>query len=77
MPFYEYRCQKCEHEFEELIRCEDDLKNLRCPQCGGEELGKLLSLFGMRTPGGKVVSSAPGGGAACAGCAKTSCAGCK
>lgn len=76
MPFFEYKCSICDKEFEELIRSETDLENLRCPQCGSTEVDKLLSLFGMVASNGKVVTSAPGGGNTCTGCAKTSCAGC-
>ena len=76
MPFYEYRCKSCNNEFEELIRCEADLESLKCPACGSVEAEKLLSMFGMVTPSGKVVTSTAGGGAGCSGCAKHSCAGC-
>ena len=76
MPFYEYLCQRCQGDFEELIRCEDDIINLKCPHCGSPEVQKKLSLFGMVTPSGKVVSSTAGGGAACSSCAKHTCAGC-
>jgi putative FmdB family regulatory protein len=76
MPFFEYRCHSCQTQFEELIRSDEDLLNLRCPQCGASEVEKLLSLFGMVTPSGKVVTSTKGGGLACSSCAKTSCAAC-
>ena len=76
MPFYEYRCLKCTADFEELIRFEADLENLKCPECGSRDISKKLSVFGMVAPSGKVVTSAPGGSSSCSGCAKHSCAGC-
>ena len=76
MPFYEYKCTNCSVDFEELIRCDDDILNLNCPECGSHETEKKMSLFGMVTPGGKTVTSAPGGGSSCGGCVKHSCAGC-
>ncbi|MBL7191118.1 zinc ribbon domain-containing protein [bacterium] len=75
MPFYEYNCQSCGRDFEELIRCEADMENLKCPACASKDIVKKLSLFGM-VSGGKVVTSTAGGGDSCGGCSKTSCAGC-
>lgn len=36
MPFYEYRCNKCEHIFEEMHRMSerDTPCNSPCPNCG-------------------------------------------
>ena len=76
MPFYEYKCKSCDSEFEELIRCEADIDSLKCPSCGSTDIEKLLSMFGMVASSGKVVTSTPGGGSDCGGCAKHSCAGC-
>ena len=41
MPLYEYRCQKCEAEFELLVRNEKDRV---CPKCQSRDLEKLLSV---------------------------------
>jgi putative FmdB family regulatory protein len=40
MPLYEYRCPKCDKEFELLIRGEEQPQ---CPDCGGKKLRRLLS----------------------------------
>ncbi|NQS97457.1 MAG: zinc ribbon domain-containing protein [candidate division Zixibacteria bacterium] len=77
MPFFEYECLNCDNEFEELIRCDEDLGNIICPKCSSREVEKLLSLFGIVAPSGKVVTSGVGGGVSCSGCSKTSCAGCQ
>jgi putative FmdB family regulatory protein len=77
MPFYEYKCQDCGHLFEELIRGPADIEALKCPRCHSVNLAKCLSLFGMVTSGGKVVTSAPGGGLACSTCSKSDCSTCR
>jgi len=41
MPIYEYTCQKCEHDFELLIRGDESPE---CPTCGEHELQKLFSV---------------------------------
>lgn len=51
MPIYEYRCQACAHQLEALQKLSDDpLKD--CPQCGKQELTKLVSAAGFRLKGG-------------------------
>jgi len=44
MPIYEYRCQECLEEFEKLVRSAEEIE---CPQCGSEEVKKLISSFGF------------------------------
>jgi putative FmdB family regulatory protein len=41
MPIYDYRCGKCRHEFEQLVRGEEKLV---CPKCQGAALERLVSL---------------------------------
>ncbi|WP_456414881.1 FmdB family zinc ribbon protein [Thiolapillus sp.] len=51
MPFYEYRCGACKHEFEAMQKMSDaPLQN--CPECGEPELVKLVSAAGFRLKGG-------------------------
>jgi putative FmdB family regulatory protein len=35
MPVYEYRCEKCNHEFEEWQKFSDPVID-KCPNCGGK-----------------------------------------
>lgn len=42
MPLYEYVCRECDHEVELLVR--NPAEPLECPDCGGAELTKLLSV---------------------------------
>jgi putative FmdB family regulatory protein len=44
MPIYEYRCESCGHEFEQLIRTGD---TPACPSCKGQSLARLLSHVSM------------------------------
>jgi putative FmdB family regulatory protein len=40
MPIYEYRCPKCNQQFEQLVRGDE---TVTCPKCGSPNLTKLLS----------------------------------
>lgn len=41
MPLYSYRCTKCDHGFEMLVRSSDVPA---CPECASEEVERQLSL---------------------------------
>ena len=43
MPIFEYECQSCEHQFQQLIMKEDEIKTLVCPNCGRTRLKRLIS----------------------------------
>ena len=43
MPIYEYRCEPCAEEFEELVRGPD--ATVACPSCGSADVDRLLSTF--------------------------------
>ncbi len=42
MPVYEYRCNKCGHEFEEFQRITEDPIR-KCPKCGKQTVERLIS----------------------------------
>ena len=46
MPIYEYQCQSCGHELEKIQRMNDDPLT-DCPDCGEEELRRLISAAGF------------------------------
>lgn len=51
MPIYEYKCGKCEHEFEALQKMSDEpLKT--CPSCDQDALIKKVSAAAFRLKGG-------------------------
>ena len=47
MPFYEYRCDACNHNFEALQKISDDAL-VDCPACHQPNLKKLISAAGFR-----------------------------
>lgn len=50
MPIYEYRCEACGHELEDIQKISDEpLKE--CPACGQPGLRKLISAAGFRLKG--------------------------
>jgi putative FmdB family regulatory protein len=51
MPFYEYRCQACGHEFEAMQKM-SDAPLTDCPECGAAQLTKLISAAGFQLKGG-------------------------
>lgn len=48
MPIFEYRCQRCRAEFEEL-HLSDDEASTTCRRCGSLRVERLLSSFAVRT----------------------------
>lgn len=44
MPIYEYKCDVCGHEFEELVFV-SSAENPPCPECKSKDTQKQLSSF--------------------------------
>ena len=65
MPIFEYRCKKCEREFETLVL---GAETPECPGCHGSKLEKLLSTFAAvtGTSGSRMEAGTPQG--ACGSC---------
>jgi putative FmdB family regulatory protein len=49
MPFYEYQCEKCGKRFEKLISISQADKKQTCPNCGGKNTKKILSVFASKS----------------------------
>ena len=43
MPLFEYRCDKCRHQFTLLVGMTAKKAKRECPKCGGRNLTKLIS----------------------------------
>jgi putative FmdB family regulatory protein len=43
MPIYEYECLSCGRAFQRLVMKSEEAKSVRCPECGGEEIKRLIS----------------------------------
>src|ERR1700726_705266 len=41
MPLYEYKCEKCGHQFEKIQKFSDKMLK-KCPECGGR-IGQMVS----------------------------------
>ncbi len=60
MPLYEFQCQRCGHEFEELVSWREvEEGKVRCPNCGSTEVRRRLSLFAISSKSSR--SSSPCG----------------
>lgn len=79
MPIFEYTCNDCGNEFEELVFDRDECPP--CPKCDSEKTGKLMSAVRSRVGGGapdagpveSAPSAAPSG---CGGCSGGDCSSC-
>ncbi|TVQ97944.1 MAG: zinc ribbon domain-containing protein [Desulfovibrionales bacterium] len=79
MPLYEYMCEDCDKEFEELVFGDPAVL---CPHCGSARTDKLMSRCrhkrgGASEPVGTAAAAGSGAGSSCSGCAASSCAGCR
>lgn len=54
MPLFEYRCPRCDHVFEALVR---DGVSPECPQCHAQKPERLLSVVAGRASGARSLSS--------------------
>ena len=52
MPIYEYHCRECDHRFQRLQPVSAAATGLTCPQCGSEQVERLLSAFASTSSGG-------------------------
>jgi len=43
LPIYEYACKSCGITFQRLLLGQKEEENIRCPQCKGKDLKKLVS----------------------------------
>jgi len=50
MPLYEYKCQACDHEFEEFQKFSDKPIK-KCPECGKLKVAKKISLTAFHLKG--------------------------
>lgn len=57
MPIFEYHCNGCGREFEQLVRASSTPK---CPHCASEQLEKKLSVFAAGGEAGREPAMAAG-----------------
>ena len=67
MPIYEFKCRKCDHTFEILVRNRNEKETVACPECRSKKTQRLMSAFAGR------VGNTSAGGASCGSCSATRC----
>ncbi len=65
MPIYEYRCPRCEKEFETYVA--GHATAVACPACASPNVTRKLSVFGLKTAGSFTPSTMSTGGSCCGG----------
>lgn len=78
MPIYEYHCNDCDRDFEELVFSEG--QEVKCPFCSSEKTEKLMSACKFKTGGGGSdpfpSSSGSSSSSSCSGCTGGNCSTC-
>jgi putative FmdB family regulatory protein len=47
VPIYEFHCQQCDGDFEQLVRTTSGRPAVKCPECASRKVSRKLSLFGV------------------------------
>lgn len=63
MPIYEYKCEACGGDYEQMRRMADADVGLECPACKSGEVNRRLSSFA--TTSGSADRAPMGGGGGC------------
>jgi putative FmdB family regulatory protein len=72
MPIYEFHCNDCGADFEELFRNASERRRPSCDKCGSGNVRKKFSTFATSASGGEGGASSSG----CGSCTRSSCSGC-
>ena len=70
MPIFEFCCDKCGREFEELVMSSSE--KISCPECKSEDVKKLMSTASFKSSGNFSSST----GSSCSGCTSSNCSSC-
>lgn len=65
MPIYEYRCPRCDREFQKLVYGQPAVS---CPSCQSPDVRRVPSLFGIGTSAGPAASAPAAGCCGPGGC---------
>ncbi len=72
MPLYEYFCQQCKTNWEELRNYSQADSNLSCPVCSSDDVRRLISKANAFSSGTSLYSSSSN----CSSCSGNSCSTC-
>jgi len=64
MPLYEYECEKCTEQFEELVSRRNGAADVACPACGSKQTRRVQSTFALgkaSKPASSCTTCCPGG----------------
>ncbi|MGI8908409.1 MAG: FmdB family zinc ribbon protein [Candidatus Sumerlaeaceae bacterium] len=67
MPIYEYCCDSCGTEFQDLVLSRAAELDVRCKQCSSEKVTKLLSGSAVKSGASSSPSYTPPSGGGCGG----------
>ncbi len=59
MPLYEFQCADCQDDFEELVRSSAAVAEVKCPQCGSQQVRRKISVFASKSSAGPGFASSP------------------
>ncbi|OPL17325.1 MAG: FmdB family transcriptional regulator [delta proteobacterium ML8_D] len=74
MPIFEYICNECGEEFEELVL--GSRADIKCPKCDSLRAQKKVSSFAFKT-GHKFVGTGKKSSGRCKGCTSSNCSSCR
>ena len=75
MPIFEYKCLKCDSEFEKLVSSRSADDGVQCPGCYSQDVERLFSCFsGVSIDSSGSARSITSSG--CSSCSAGSCASC-
>jgi putative FmdB family regulatory protein len=65
VPIYEYRCKRCQSDFEKYVAGANAV--VACPTCQSPDVMRKLSVFGLKTAPGVAAAAMSAGGGCCGG----------
>lgn len=74
MPIYEYHCNKCEKDFEELVLGSNPV--VKCPACQSSEVAKKMSACAFKAGSQFVGTGKKASVGGCGSCSSTNCSSC-